>query len=216
MYRFFALVSAGAIVLAAGATSAQTIVESSFESPSVGSGGYAYDPSLIGATFTGNAGVDAGGFGFATPPDGVQDGFLQSVGAASSFSLDVSGLTIGDSYTLAYYAANRPSYGIETVSVSSNEGSLGSFTPSDTAWVQVTGGSFTATATTDVLTFSVPAAWGDSDIGIDQVTLNGLGGGGGAAPGGVPEPATWSLMLVGVGALGSVLRSRRRVAAATA
>ena len=37
-------------------------------------------------------------------------------------------------------------------------------------------------------------------------------GGGGA----IPEPAAWSLMLVGVGGLGSALRSRRRPAAAVA
>jgi hypothetical protein len=215
MYRFLALASAGAIVLTAGATRAQTITASSFESPSVG-GGYVYNPHLIGAKFIGDAGVDGGVFGFATPPDGAQDAFLQSTGGASSISLDVSGLTIGDSYTLAYYVTERPGYGDETVSVSSNEGSLGSFGPGSLAWVQVTGGSFTAIATTDVLTFSVPGVQGDNDIGLDEVTLNGLGGGGGALPDATPEPATWSLMLIGVGGLGSVLRSRRRMAAATA
>jgi hypothetical protein len=33
------------------------------------------------------------------------------------------------------------------------------------------------------------------------------------APGAVPEPATWAMMLVGFGAMGLLLRSRRRAAA---
>jgi hypothetical protein len=36
---------------------------------------------------------------------------------------------------------------------------------------------------------------------------NGMGGGGG-----IPEPATWALMLVGIGGVGSLIRSGRRVA----
>ena len=34
------------------------------------------------------------------------------------------------------------------------------------------------------------------------------------APGGVPEPATWAMMLAGFGGMGALLRSRRRIAAA--
>jgi hypothetical protein len=36
------------------------------------------------------------------------------------------------------------------------------------------------------------------------------------APGGVPEPATWGLMILGFGGLGVTLRSRRRTVATTA
>ena len=40
------------------------------------------------------------------------------------------------------------------------------------------------------------------------------GGGAPGAPGGVPEPAAWALMLIGFGGVGAVLRRRRLVAAA--
>lgn len=50
-----------------------------------------------------------------------------------------------------------------------------------------------------------PIQFGD----VRQVYFNGIGG---TAPG-VPEPATWALMLVGFGGLGAVMRSRRRTAA---
>jgi len=48
--------------------------------------------------------------------------------------------------------------------------------------------------------------------GISHVTVFGTSGGGGNA---VPEPATWAMMILGFGAVGSVIR-RRRTAAFTA
>lgn len=48
---------------------------------------------------------------------------------------------------------------------------------------------------------------GDSGVQIDNVRFNES-----LSVGGVPEPATWAIMLVGFGGLGATLRQRRRVA----
>lgn len=44
---------------------------------------------------------------------------------------------------------------------------------------------------------------------LTTATFTGPGGGISTGGGGVPEPATWAMMLIGVGAIGSVLRMRR-------
>jgi len=46
----------------------------------------------------------------------------------------------------------------------------------------------------------------------DCVFINPTGGGGG----GIPEPATWAMMVVGVGAIGAVMRKRRQMGLAIA
>ena len=60
-------------------------------------------------------------------------------------------------------------------------------------------GTFTLAAGTNVITgvFDGSVGYGDGDFGI-----------------GVPEPASWALMLIGFGALGVAMRSRRKPAAA--
>lgn len=59
--------------------------------------------------------------------------------------------------------------------------------------------------------------------GISSISISNSSGGievddlqYGAATGGVPEPATWALMMVGVAGLGGMMRTRRRQVAATA
>lgn len=66
--------------------------------------------------------------------------------------------------------------------------------------------SFTATAGTHTITFdTVGLNAGSFDVGLDKVSLD--------AAGGVPEPATWGLMMVGLGGIGAVLRRRRAAGA---
>ena len=75
-------------------------------------------------------------------------------------------------------------------------------------WKQVTE-NFTVGAGGANATFSIydtnPVGEGN-DFGLDDIRLTG----------GVPEPASWALMVLGFGGLGAALRSRRRGAAATA
>ena len=57
------------------------------------------------------------------------------------------------------------------------------------------------------------ATYGNVLFGADVVRSNSLTGNIGAlggGPGGVPEPASWAMMLVGFGGLGALLRRRRR------
>lgn len=51
--------------------------------------------------------------------------------------------------------------------------------------------------------FSVDFAGTNNQIGFDDITL------GSAIAGGVPEPATWAMMIVGMGAVGATMRRRR-------
>ena len=212
------LLAAGALALAAaGASSAAVVVaDHSFEAPSV-PGGYEYgaqngaqhssnnvNATAPGVTFNGGSGVQANGsaWGFAAAPDGVQTAFLQSYDNATpgSITMDLSGLVVGESYDVSFLDANRAGYGVNPVTVSYvGGGSLGTFTPLSDSFGAVTSGRFTATATTGDINFSVASNAGDSDIGIDNVSVSA-----------VPEPAIWAMMLLGFFGLGAMVRVARR------
>jgi hypothetical protein len=69
--------------------------------------------------------------------------------------------------------------------------------------------SFTVTANSGTLSLASLGTTGGVYFSSDIVDPNGKTGNVGAIPG-VPEPATWAMMLLGMGGLGAALRQRRR------
>jgi hypothetical protein len=201
-------VAAGALALscgAVGAASAASIADYSFENPA-GVSGFLYRPTGVsGVTFTGDAGV-AGGAGFDTPLDGVQNAFLQSTGdSGAQIDISVTGLIAGHVYSFSFLDDQRAGYGLNPYTVSFDGAPLGSFSPNASGWTARTTAVFTAVASSGTLSFAAPLHGYDNDAGIDAITLHGVG----AAA--VPEPAAWALMLVGFGGVGACLRRQRRV-----
>lgn len=186
------------------AAAGPVVQDSSFENVSPGSypfyeffGGFS-SPSW---TFGGGSGVDpsSGTWFVPAPPDGTNAAFLQNI---SSFSQTISGFTIGNLYTVSYYAAQRPGYAANSIDVSLGGVDLGAYLPSSTAFVQVTTSSMTATSDTMALTFQGTFNGGDFDSAVDVVTIS--------DPSPAPEPST--LVLGGLSLIGlGILRRKRTV-----
>jgi YD repeat-containing protein len=161
-------------VTAGSAPGTTILIDGSFESPPQ-NGSWTFAPTVSGVTFSGRAGVqgDGSAWGFANAPDGTQTGVLQTYGGeGGTISFAVSGLIPGASYHAGFYIAQRPAYGgVATVTVSFDGSTVGSFTPASATFAQVTTASFTATATTGTLSFSVPAGAGDNSAAIDKVAI---------------------------------------------
>jgi hypothetical protein len=181
----------------------------SFETPTLSSGAFVYNPTgvAVGWTFVGDSGIAANSSPFYAPvaPDGVQAAFLQVApsSTAGAFSQSISGLTIGDNYSITFFAAERSGFPTDVFTVSLGGTSVGSFTPSTTSFVSETGTTIAATATSETLLFqSTSSGTVDSDSAIDKVVITDLG------PSAVPEPGTFLLLVPALGGL--ALFARRR------
>jgi hypothetical protein len=187
-------------------------------------------------TFTGMAGVqaNAAAWGFPTLAGFSQTAFLQSYrgGATSPGSIDLNlgALTAGQTYTVTFFDAGRPgsSYGAAGVTASyggSVVDHLDASAISTTAFTKETF-TFVAKDGATVLTFSADASSAfDVSTALGDIMITGPDAGTVIIPvqngpttidggGGVPEPAAWSLMVLGVGGMGGMLRARRRKALA--
>lgn len=149
----------------------------------------------------------AGGTGnFSNPPSGKTVAFFLS-GAGDTMNV-AAGFDTGFSF---YYADQVGFTG--NVSVFDGLGGTGSLlatlslpsTPNPyTVFVPV-GVTFAGTAK------SVVFGGAANYIAFDDITLGSATAGGGA-PAGVPEPATWTMLLAGFGGIGALMRRRRSLA----
>ena len=131
------------------------------------------------------------GAGEHTGTNTLSQSFTTSIGQTYNFSFEV--LAVGGS----------------TQAISYQFGStIGSVTPSSgnnfSNFSTVTG-SFTASGLTSTVTFMNTTAPDGTDLALDNVVVSSVGG--------VPEPASWALLIAGFGFTGAAMRRRRSAVA---
>ena len=220
MTRVSSLIAIAAAGLLASTAGAATIVNGSFEIGTDPGAGFsnlaAGSPAITGWT-VGGFGVDYIG-GYWQASDGVRSVDLSGASAGSvSQSFATS---IGTEYTVFFDLSGNPDGGnANKISVVSISGSLpdikiytvgASNSRSNMNW-ETFSYAFTAFDSISTLTFA-SAEYNPFGPALDNVSVIDGGGGIGA---GVPEPASWAMMLVGFGLVGASARRRgqRSVAA---
>jgi autotransporter-associated beta strand protein len=150
-----------------------------FETPSLGSGNYAYTPAgaiwTFSSDFNGDSGsgIAANGSVFGNPnaPQGTQAALLQSY---SSISQTLTGFAPGTNYTITYSAAQRSGtaqHGGESWNVVIDNTVIKANNPGSTSFTTYTA-NFTATAVAHTLAFvGTDLVGGDNTVFIDNVSI---------------------------------------------
>lgn len=133
------------------------------------------------------------------------DGYFQTV----ALTQQITGLTVGQSYTLSFEYAFGQQFNFDGATIQSlqvnvgpdfswNSGLTNVGNHAFTGW-GLGGGSFVATQASETLSFLAAANIQLPPFAlVSNVSLTG----------GVPEPATWAMMLIGFGGLGVLARRR--------
>jgi hypothetical protein len=166
-------------------------------------------------------------------PDSLSETFTSAGGAGStSFRIDGYGSLDGDTYWHDVFTLSLNGVAILSGTWDLGGGSPGAnlvyFAPDGATTNAVSNSYFqggyadifvplTLSAGSNTLTFAYdsppyagPEGIANEGWGVENVSVQGL------AAGAVPEPATWIVMILGLGATGAALRHRRQLALATA
>ncbi|MFL5295294.1 MAG: PEPxxWA-CTERM sorting domain-containing protein [Phenylobacterium sp.] len=191
---------AGALAFASQSQAAVTIVSGSFGT----SGGVHSTPGLSAPTVTGTVNGDLVTLSSTTDIVDTSGGG-ESVFSADDGSMQQFKIQFANSYQKVTFDIFKPTGGQTnwTLAVNGVNLSLGGLNPltQNTNKFIVDGGGTLINS----LTFTFTP--GEQDIREIRV---------GSAGTGVPEPATWAMMLTGFGGMGALLRRRRQTVAATA
>ena len=214
-------VAAVILAAAAPAAAANLVVNGGFEASPAPSGGYSQyfgGNSFTGWTVTGNDVIvidkNYQESGLVFNPNGGNNA-IDLTGAGNTGPADGITQTIatvaGRKYTLSFFVGNASPTGgngtyytlPSTLNLSINGGALLNFTNATNDNFAINWRAFTTTfvatgATTLAFSNGTPAA--DNMLGLDDVTLTGA----------VPEPATWTMLIVGFGLVGYSARRRTR------
>jgi hypothetical protein len=173
------------------------------------------------ATTTGAANQYGGALTLYGPGNGVANGYADSPTGGNYVAADgayivapiqqtLTGLVVGQRYAVGFDWAAAQQTGFNGKTTELWQVSLGGETHSTPVWDNANHGfkpwshatiDFTATATSEVLSFlAVGTPNGEPPFSLlDGVTTTA-----------VPEPASWALMIGGLGLIGGALRARRR------
>ncbi|WP_310476064.1 PEPxxWA-CTERM sorting domain-containing protein [Sandarakinorhabdus sp.] len=215
--RFVAKLAAAVLLLSGTAASAVTVFSESFSFDFVGASLVSNDSSdRFGDTdyfFINNV----GGWTFNTNNTFAAVSFaredvallINENGGGGSATRLISGLTIGQQYSLSFLLSgdNRPGQayvltgGIAGLSFTVN-GTVGAAGTNPGSLLTY---GFTATSSSHLLSFGQTSVSDGSPI-IDNISIDTVG----AA---IPEPASWAMLLAGFGLVGFAARRRRAVAA---
>ncbi len=215
-----ALGAVAAVLVLAGSADASALVNGDFESPNSGTQ-WLTTSLLTGWTWTpgpgGSVDLQAQSDAYGLPT--LDGGYYVSFGGNGTYGGSITqtfATTPGAQYTISYLVAESqgddPAQVLEAILVNGAQTLTednSALTMSFLAGKSIT---FTATGASATLTFldATPAGYGGpSNIGLDTVTLNG-------STGGVPEPATWAVMLLGFAIAGAAARRRRGLASVAA
>lgn len=213
--RYFAAVVLVLGCVADGATAANLLTNGSFEAPSAGNGSIVIYPSgstaITGWTVTNsNIATIGSGVGGIIPDDGVQfldlTGTLDGqgiYGGVSQTIATIDGQAYALSFALGNYSTNPGSTGVSVMAGSTT----GSFTlarpASGFVWQTLSLGFVGSVGGSTVINFA--GTDGFFYTGLDNVVV---------VAAGIPEPATWGMMIAGFGMVGVAARRRKTTVAA--
>lgn len=209
--RFMSLVASLALASTAGAASAASIVNGSFE---LGINPGQFTQLNTGSTAITGWTVSAGTVDYIGTYWSAQDGgrSIDLAGGSPGALSQTFTTSVGDTYRVTYWIARNPDSGIDprtgfaTVGGSTVQFSYaGSGNRSNMQWQQEFI-DFTATSTSASLTFAADPATANGFFGpaLDNVSIATIAGV-------VPEPSAWALMILGFGVAGAAMRRRRKV-----